>query len=130
MLILSLLSKPSLRFYLPLVKKTFYFSNRQGAHVGVAQRCLDVVVAEQFLNELYVRSALVQIGEGTKKIVAPTGSVNKSPSGQPPNCFAVVPTLARGANCEPLCPLATFQSRGVRPVPLRVFRGSRVASCG
>ena len=66
MLILSLLSKPSLRFYLQLVKKTFCSPNREGAHAGVAQRCLDVVVAEQFLNEFDVDAALVQMRTAQK----------------------------------------------------------------
>ena len=67
MLILSLLSKIFWLFYSQLVKKAFYFSNREGAHVGVAQRYLDVVVAKQFLNEFDVDAALMQMPTAQKK---------------------------------------------------------------
>ena len=46
MSVLSLLSKIFLLFYFQLVKGAFYFSNREGAHVGVTQRRFDVVVAQ------------------------------------------------------------------------------------
>ena len=46
MSVLSLLSKIFLLFYFQLVKGAFYFPDCEGAHVGVAQRCFDVVVAQ------------------------------------------------------------------------------------